>query len=54
MEYEGIVSSAWRVYVYPSSYLVDQNGQIRYAYLGALEWDSTESITIIQSLLKRP
>lgn len=54
MDYEGIVSNAWRVYVYPSSYLVDKNGQISYAYLGALEWDSPENITIIQSLLKRP
>ncbi len=34
-------------------YLVDQNGQIRYAYSGALEWDSQENITITQSLLKR-
>lgn len=51
---EGIVSNAWKVYVYPSSYLVDQDGQIRYAYLGALEWDSPENITIIQSLLQQP
>ena len=51
---EGIVSDAWKVYVYPSSYLVDHQGYIRYAYLGALEWDSPEIISIIQSLLKRP
>ena len=53
MDNEGIVSTAWKVYVYPSSYLVDHQGNIRYAYLGALEWDSAETIKIIQSLLNR-
>ena len=43
----------WRVYVYPSSYLVDRSGQIRYAYLGALKWDSAENITIIRKLLQQ-
>jgi thiol-disulfide isomerase/thioredoxin len=50
---QGIVSSAWKVYVYPSSYLVDHQGNIRYAYLGALEWDSPEIIAIIQNLLNQ-
>jgi thiol-disulfide isomerase/thioredoxin len=53
MDKEGIVSAARKVYVYPSSYLVDHQGKIRYAYLGALEWDSAETIKIIQSLLNR-
>jgi len=53
LDNEGIVSAAWKVYVYPSSYLVDHQGKIRYAYLGALEWDSAETIKIIQNLLNR-
>lgn len=53
MDNQGIVSAAWKVYVYPSSYLVDHQGKIRYAYLGALEWDSAETTKIIQSLLNR-
>ena len=43
----------WRIYVYPSTYLVDRQGRIRYAYLGALEWDSPENIAIIQNLLRQ-
>jgi thiol-disulfide isomerase/thioredoxin len=54
LDHEGIVSSAWKVYVYPSSYLLDRDGLIRFAYQGALEWDSPENITIIQNLLKQP
>lgn len=53
MDLDGKVSTDWKIYVYPSSYLVDHQGIIRYAYLGALEWDSTETIKIIQSLLNR-
>lgn len=52
LDYEGIVSNAWRDCVCPSSYLVDQNGQIRYTDLGALEWNSPENITIMQRLLR--
>lgn len=43
----------WKIYVYPSTYLLDHRGRIRYAYLGALEWDSAENISIIRKLLRR-
>jgi len=53
MDYDAGIAKDWMIYVYPSSYLVDHHGKIRYAYLGALEWDSTENIEIIQSLLNQ-
>jgi len=53
MDVDSKVSTDWKIYVYPSSYLVDHQGKIRYAYLGALEWDSAETIKTIQSLLNR-
>ncbi|MCP4494387.1 MAG: TlpA family protein disulfide reductase [Gammaproteobacteria bacterium] len=40
----------WRVYAFPSNFLIDQRGQIRYAYSGALEWDSAVVIETIESL----
>jgi len=51
MDVDSRVARDWNIYIYPSSYLVDRQGIIRYAYLGALEWDSPENIAIIQSLL---
>ena len=51
MDYDADISKGWKIYVYPSSYLVDHQGKIRYAYLGALQWDSAENINIIQKLL---
>ena len=46
-------SRRWNIYVYPSSYLVDRQGIIRYAFLGALEWDSPENIRVIRNLLRQ-
>ena len=37
----------WGVYAYPSNFLLDKNGIIRYAYRGALEWDSPVIINTI-------
>ena len=51
MDYDSSASRAWKIYVYPSSYLVDRQGKVRYAYLGALEWDSAEIVEIIRALL---
>ncbi|WXU00243.1 MAG: Thiol-disulfide oxidoreductase ResA [Catillopecten margaritatus gill symbiont] len=41
----------WGVYAYPSNFLIDKNGTIRYGYRGALEWDEQGVVDIIQSLL---
>jgi thiol-disulfide isomerase/thioredoxin len=53
MDYDASTSKDWMIYVYPSSYLVDHQGTIRYAYLGALEWDSIENLKIVRSLLSK-
>ena len=53
MDYDAAMSKRWMIYVYPSSFLVDRQGNISYAYLGALEWDSTENLKIIRSLLSK-
>lgn len=41
----------WKVYAYPSNYLLDSHGKIRYAYRGALQWDAPEVVKVIDSLL---
>jgi thiol-disulfide isomerase/thioredoxin len=40
----------WKVYAYPSNYVVDKQGVIRYAYRGALQWDSAAIIQTIKTL----
>ena len=47
----GVAVRDWGVYAYPSSFLLDKNGSIRYAYRGALEWDTPGIIKTISQLL---
>ena len=51
MDQDGQSVKDWRVYVYPSNFLLDRQGKIRYAYRGALEWDSQAVIETINQLL---
>jgi thiol-disulfide isomerase/thioredoxin len=41
----------WKVYAYPSNFLIDRNGQIQFAYRGALEWDAPSIVATIEELL---
>ena len=45
-------SKAWKAFLYPTSYLVDKKGRIRYAVNGAVEWDAPEVVEIIDQLLR--
>jgi len=41
----------WQVSAFPSSFLLDGSGKIRYAVAGAIEWDSAHIIDTITGLL---
>ncbi len=47
----GVAVTDWGVYAYPSNFLLDKDGVIRYGYRGALEWDSPSIVKTIKSLL---
>ena len=51
LDADGQAVKDWGVYAYPSSLVLDRKGVIRYAYLGALEWDSQSIINTIKGLL---
>jgi hypothetical protein len=42
---------AWKIYVFPTNFLLDKQGRIRYAAVGALDWEDPEIIQIIDQLL---
>jgi thiol-disulfide isomerase/thioredoxin len=50
MDQDGQAVRDWKVYAYPSNYLLDREGNIRFAYRGALEWDAPDIIDTIESL----
>jgi thiol-disulfide isomerase/thioredoxin len=51
LDEDGKLAKAWKAYVYPTSYLVDKTGQIRYSLSGTLEWDDPEVVELIEQLM---
>jgi thiol-disulfide isomerase/thioredoxin len=48
---EGKLAAAWKAFVYPTSFLVDKAGRIRYSLNGTLEWDEPEVVDLIERLM---
>lgn len=42
----------WNVQNIPTSFLLDRDGKPRYIFSGSREWDSPESVRLIESLMK--
>ena len=51
LDSKGEAAEAWNVQIYPTSYLIDADGRVRYVAYGAVEWDSAEIIKRIETLL---
>ena len=47
----GHAAKAWGVTIYPTSFLVDSEGRIRFRALGPLEWDDPEVIEAVEALI---
>ena len=48
---QGQAIKDWRIMAYPTTYLIDKQGQIRYALFGGTEWDQPHHIERIQQIL---
>ena len=48
---DGTASRDWDVSFYPTSYLIDGEGQIRYSAYGAIKWDDDETLQLIEGLM---
>ena len=51
LDSDGAASEAWDVSFYPTSYLIDGEGQIRYSAYGAIKWDDDETLQLIEGLM---
>jgi thiol-disulfide isomerase/thioredoxin len=47
----GEAAEAWDVQIYPTSYLIDADGRIRYVAYGPVDWDSDDIIQRIEALM---
>ena len=51
LDKDGEFARKWNVITYPSTFVIDKNGDIKYGVNAAIEWDSPEFIKKIKSLL---
>ncbi|MCB1851319.1 MAG: TlpA family protein disulfide reductase, partial [Gammaproteobacteria bacterium] len=51
LDQDGKSSLAWQVFSFPSSFLVDRQGRIRYSINRAIDWETPEVYALIDSLL---
>ena len=54
LDEKGSSHQDWNIYVFPTNFLLDQSGDIRFAAVGALNWDEADIIQIIDGLLSQP
>ena len=51
LDKDGRALKAWKVFAFPTSYVVDAQGKIRYGLYGASEWDASDKVQKITQLL---
>lgn len=51
MDRDGKALKQWKVFAFPTSFLVDAEGKIRYAVFGTTEWDEAEAVAKVNELL---
>lgn len=51
MDRDGQALAAWKVFVAPSTFIVDPEGRIRYTLQGGAEWDAPQYVERLTSLM---
>ena len=53
LDSDGAHARSWKVISYPSTFVIDMQGNIRYGVNAAIEWDSPELVEQLQALINR-
>ena len=51
LDSDGTVMRQWNVMAFPTTFVVDKKGKIRYALFGSIDWDTDEITKTLQTLL---
>lgn len=51
MDRDGAALKNWKVFAFPTSFIIDKRGRVRYGLFGATEWDSKENQKLIETLI---
>ncbi len=49
---DGGVARTWKVRIFPSSFVVDPDGVVRYVLVGSIDWDAPEVEKTLRALLR--
>ena len=52
MDTDGVAIKEWKIYAYPSNFILDGDGKIILALKGAAEWDDKHIVKAIIDILK--
>jgi len=52
LDVDGAVSNRWKVFAFPSSFLLDRQGRVRYSVNTAIEWDDPAVNAVINRLMR--
>jgi thiol-disulfide isomerase/thioredoxin len=47
---EGATAKAWQVRGYPTSFVVDPDGRVRYYFVGELDWSGADVVRVIEGV----
>ena len=53
IDHDGAEAARWRVIAFPSTYVIDANGRIRYGVNAAIEWDTPQIIEALKQLVRK-
>lgn len=51
---DGAVARAWKVRIFPSSFVIDPDGAIRYVLIGPMDWSTWDVEKTLRALLRSP
>jgi len=53
LDRDGAVARAWKVKILPATYVIGTDQQLRHVVVGAIDWDSADSLATIEKLLPK-
>ena len=52
LDIHGNAMRQWNVMAFPTSFVIDKQGKIRYALFGSVDWETPEIVNKIETLIK--